>query len=363
MIQKIKNLITIILFALVCYGFSAAIIFAPKKEYSMTERRALKKAPLPSSDSLLSGKFMSDFDDFTLDQFPLRDSFRKIKANFSKNVLLKKDNHGLYLKNGYLSKIEYPANFDKIQKNLTKISNINTQYLKNTNCNIFYSIIPDKNYFLAQNDFPKMDYYALLQKVQENLSFAKYINIFPLLSLQNFYKTDQHWKQEDLLPIAQKLTEEMGSKNKIKNPTLNKLENPFYGTYYGQAALSVLPDEIYYYTNPTMENATVTSYNTGSPQNAQIYNMKKAQGRDPYEMFLEGSNPLITIQNPSATTEKELIIFRDSFASSLSPLFIDSYAKITLVDLRYIQSSMLKNFIEFTNQDVLFLYSTLILNN
>ena len=80
-------------------------------------------------------------------------------------------------------------------------------------------------------------------------------------------------------------------------------------------------------------------------------------------MFLSGSDALLTIENPNAATEKELVVFRDSFGSSLAPLLATGYAKITLVDLRYLQSDLLGNFIDFENQDVLFLYSTLVLNN
>ena len=91
--------------------------------------------------------------------------------------------------------------------------------------------------------------------------------------------------------------------------------------------------------------------------------MEKAYGKDPYEMFLSGSLSLITIENPNATTDKELVIFRDSFGSSIAPLLVEGYAKITLVDIRYITSDLVGRFIDFENQDVLFLYSTLVLNN
>ena len=80
-------------------------------------------------------------------------------------------------------------------------------------------------------------------------------------------------------------------------------------------------------------------------------------------MFLSGSKSLLTIENPNATTDKELIIFRDSFGSSIAPLLAEGYAKITLVDIRYMSPNMLGNFMEFTDQDVLFLYSTGVLNN
>ena len=68
------------------------------------------------------------------------------------------------------------------------------------------------------------------------------------------------------------------------------------------------------------------------------------------------------INNPSAKTERELVIFRDSFTSSLAPLLVESYKTITLVDLRYINSSILDKYINFENQDVLFIYNSLILN-
>ena len=41
----------------------------------------------------------------------------------------------------------------------------------------------------------------------------------------------------------------------------------------------------------------------------------------------------------------------------------ESYAKITLVDLRYLPSYLLGDYVDFHGQDVLFLYSSLLLNN
>ena len=45
------------------------------------------------------------------------------------------------------------------------------------------------------------------------------------------------------------------------------------------------------------------------------------------------------------------------------PLLVQGYARVTLVDIRYIQIDVLDRFLEFSGQDVLFLYSTLVLNN
>ena len=83
---------------------------------------------------------------------------------------------------------------------------------------------------------------------------------------------------------------------------------------------------------------------------------------DPYDIYLDGASSLIEITNTNSLSDKELIIFRDSFGSSVAPLLVPYYKKVTLVDIRYLMIDLLGNYIEFNNQDVLFLYSTLIYN-
>jgi hypothetical protein len=94
-----------------------------------------------------------------------------------------------------------------------------------------------------------------------------------------------------------------------------------------------------------------------------LYDMVKASGKDPYDMFLSGELSKVVIENPNAKTDKELIVFRDSYGRSILPLLAEDYAKITVLDIRYAHPMMLLAGIEFENQDVLFLYSTLVLNN
>ena len=102
-----------------------------------------------------------------------------------------------------------------------------------------------------------------------------------------------------------------------------------------------------------------------------VYQPEKLTGRDPYDFYLGGAAALITVENPAAAQRaeeageapRELILFRDSFGSSIAPLFLADYAKVTLVDIRYMQSAMLDQFIEFDGQDVLFLYGASMIND
>ena len=150
----------------------------------------------------------------------------------------------------------------------------------------------------------------------------------------------------------------------LKNPVFAPaIAEDFHGVYAGQLAIDSISDRLIHVTSESINSCTVTSYDSGKAQPVPFYDMEAASGRDPYEMFLNGADALLVIENPSANSGRELIIFRDSFGSSLAPLLIESYDKITLVDIRYIQSGMLGNFIDFDSQDVLFIYSSGLLNN
>lgn len=302
-----------------------------------------------------------------MDQFPLRDHFRSIKAAVSRYLLLQKDNHGLYSVNGMLSKLEYPMKESRVSASLDKIQTIYQTYLEDTDCKLYVSLIPDKNAYLAPKaGYPSMDYDALTRMVHDRTSFADYIEISDLLSSEDYYRTDQHWKQECILDVADRI----GS---VMNPaatgyssdsfTIQSLDQPFYGAYAGQSALPCKADTIYYLTNPDLEACKVTDYNSGTAKEGRIYDLAKGNGKDSYELFLSGADPLLVIENPKASSQKELVVFRDSFGSSLLPLLTARYASITLIDLRYMKSDLLPQYVSFKDQDVLFLYSTLILNN
>jgi hypothetical protein len=96
---------------------------------------------------------------------------------------------------------------------------------------------------------------------------------------------------------------------------------------------------------------------------AAMYDLEKGKTESPYDLFLSGTAAMLTIENPGAANGKKLILFRDSFGSSLAPLLVSGYESITLVDIRYVQSIALKEYVDFSGADVLFLYSTLLLNN
>lgn len=342
---------------------SFSLWFGPKADYTYAERRKLAQMPELSARSVLWGEFMEDFEAFSLDQFPLRDTFRKLKSQFHYKLLNQSDNNGIYLVDDVVVKIEYPFSETSLNYAADRLQYVYDTFLKNTDCKIYTSIVPDKGYYLAQqNGYPSLDYVAMYTQYRQALPWATYVEIADLLDPNDYYRTDTHWRQERIYDVAQRLLETMGtSVPPVESYTPEKLETPFYGVYFGQAALPMESEEMVVLKSQTLSGCRVFDYITG--EYTDIYNMEKLTSPDLYDVFLSGGQPLLTIENPNAQTDRELILFRDSFGSSIAPLLVSDYSKVTLIDIRYIAPEQLGYYLTFTDQDVLFLYSTLILNN
>lgn len=333
----------------------------PAKEMSQAERRPLAQMPDFSIQSLLNGKFREGFESYSLDQFPMRDNFRRIKTLFHTGVLRQKDNNGIYLADGSAVKQEYPLNEDSVGRAIGRFQGIYDKYLTGSRC--FYAIVPDKGYYLAeQSGHFVLDYDVLYARIAEGLPWAEEIDLRPVLTGQDYYRTDTHWRQEALLPAASALCEGLGvTPPRAEDYQAVPVERPFYGVLYGQAALPMEPDTLYLMESSTLSQCSVYDYET--QKTGSIYDMDKLSSRDLYDVYLSGARALLTIENPNGKPERELIVFRDSFGSAMVPLLVEDYAKVTLVDIRYIQSGLLGQFLDFHGQDVLFLYSALVLNN
>lgn len=361
--DKIRNKIITVTMAVLLFGISLFCILKPADEFSESERRLLAGSPELTAESVISSEFMDGFEEYAADQFPARDEFRGIKAFAEYNIFKKSDNNGIFMAEGHLSKIDYPGQPDMWRNASEKFRYIYENYLEDGACRVYLSIVPDKNFYIAEkNGYPTVDFNELAGYFRNEMEYAEYIDLTGLLSAGDYYRTDTHWRQECITDAAEKLAEAMGKKVSTEYE-VNEPDMLFYGVYRGQYALPCEPDTIYYLSNETIDGCRVTSYDTGMPVEKTMYDMEKAGGRDGYELFLSGADALIVIENPAAKEKRELVMFRDSFGSSIAPLLTEGYSKITLIDIRYIQSSMLDAFIDFEGQDVLFLYSTSLLNS
>ncbi len=270
------------------------------------------------------------------------------------------DSGGVYLAGGYAFKAE-SLNASSVSFAADRFRFIYDRYLAGKNMHIYLSVIPDKNYFAAPgSDQPSIDYEKLIADLKAQTDFAAYIDITQTLELSDYYRTDSHWRQDRILDTAALLASAMNTPLAASYETVTA-DVPFYGSYSGKTLIPLPPDEICYLENDALKNCHVYDYETDS--RLPVYDLDRLSGDNPYEMFLSGPKALLAIQNPAAASDKELILFRDSFASSLAPLLAEGYRTVTLVDIRYLSPAILDRFLTFDGQDVLFLYSTPVLNN
>ena len=359
--RKKQSILTVSLLGAFLFGFAIWSALKPADAQSQSERRSLAQKPAFSLSAFADGKWTSDFESYTLDQFPLRDTFRTLKALAVRDLFREKDNNGIYVADGYAAKLDPTLNESSLDHAASRFRYVYETYLKDTDAKVYLSIIPDKNYFLAaENGYPSLDYERLFADMREKTDYAQYIDLTGALSLSSYYRTDTHWRQEELLPVAKLLADTMGT-DLPEGFTSVTLGTPFSGVYRGQSALPMPPDTLTYLTNDALEGCRVYDYENDAY--LPIYTLDKAGGNDPYEIFLSGPKSLLRIENPNSATERNLIVLRDSFAASLIPLLAESYREITLIDIRYLSPASLGKFVDFDAQDVLFLYSTSVLND
>lgn len=359
--EKQQNRFLVWVMALFLGLMTLALWCKAPSDYSDSERRRLAQMPTISLSGITSGRFMSQFESYTQDQFPGRDALRGLKTVFSTTVLGQLDNNGLYFYDGYGAKLEYPLDEASVSHAADRFSYLYDTCLAPGDCNVYLSVIPDKNCFLGpESGRLTLDYPALIEQLRQAMPYADYIDITQTLELSDYYKTDPHWRQEALTDTAAALAEGLGIRLQ-EEYTVTTLDIPFYGVYAGQSALSLEPEPLRYLTSPALEQCVVTNLESGST--GGVYDPEKAAGKDPYDLFLSGPVSLLTIDNPACTSDRELVVFRDSFASSLIPLLCEGYSRITLVDIRYLQTEYVSKMVDFHGQDVLFLYSTLVLNH
>lgn len=355
--DNIKNIVVSVIFVLIIVSMLIINIVKEDTLISISERRKLEQFPKFSFSSLVNGSFFNKFDTYTTDQFVARELFRKTKVLTEYNLFNRLDYNNIYEEGGILVEQTYPLNEKSVLNLVKKINDIKSRFLTENN-NTYLTIVPDKNYFVSGDNL-KLDYDKMQDLLRTNLSWAKYIDIFDTLNLSCYYATDSHWKQEKILDTVDKIKQEMGLIDSFEYE--EKYISNFNGVYSGQFPINDADDELKILTNEILENCIVYDYVTNTTN--KIYDMSKLNSYDKYDIYLSGATALIRIDNPSADNDKELVIFRDSYGSSLTPLLVGSYSSVIVVDTRYISPKALDNYIEFSNQDILFEYSVSIVNN
>lgn len=267
----------------------------------------------------------------------------------------------VYVYNGYAAKTDAAFDTDSLDRAAYRFRHLYDLYFAGRT--VYLAVVPDKAQFTVPPEgYTPAGAAETADYLCGALDFLTPVDIAAGLTLADYYRTDPHWRQEQLRPTADALLTAMGAPvSGTRDETLCALEGAFHGSYWGKTEEPLEPDTLSYLTSPVLEGCTVHYYETDT--DGGVYDFDAAQDA-PYDLFLSGSRSLLRIDSPDALSDRTLVVFRDSFGSSLIPLLAESYRTVYAVDIRYLSSDLLGRFVDFpADADVLLLYSTTVLHN
>lgn len=356
--NKKYSIFITVLFCVFIFGFGIALFVLPDKTFSEQENRYLAQWKAPTLSTLQSGRFMEDFEDYVVDQFPLRDSWISLKA-WCEKLLGKEENNAVYF--GTDDKTLFAQFTAPTEAELAKrVDYVNT-LADNLIVPVYFSLIPDKSYVWAQRlpeNAPLVDDGSMLDAAAALCSpWVNWIDLKDAITGEDaFYRTDHHWSTMGAYQGYLALTDAMNGSAEPLDYAPTLVSNAFYGTTWSSSGASwVTPDEMYTWV-PETDNITVTRYPNGEAEAGELYVEEKLEQKDKYSMFLGGNQPLCIIRNSSVQGGR-LLVIRDSYADSLAPFLALSYSEVHLFDLRYNRTSIQEYVTEHDIDQVLVLYS------
>ena len=232
---KIKNIVNAIVFCVAVFGFAILCLVLPKPEFLDSERRPAAQFPTLNMETVMKDgleygdSFMKQFDDkYTPDNFPFRDFFRNLKSFVNTYVFNKSDKDGVYVVDGVAAEMQEKIDEASIAHAAEKLTFIYEKYLKDKGITPYFSIIPDKGYFLSEaNGYLSMDYDEFIAQMLSNVEFMEYINIKDSLEVDDFYASDTHWRQEEIVKMAQEKATEIIANAQAKSREMRKTAQDF----------------------------------------------------------------------------------------------------------------------------------------
>lgn len=375
--KKLYKKIMIVLFALFMLIMPALtlIFMSPEPEpFSENENRYLARFPKLSFETYQNEKFMNGFDDWISDRFFGREEWIVLK-NSSDKLIGKTEFNGVFIEDGMMMQIWkeydkeiYERNLNSINGFLERHTEMPTYFMLVPNAQEIYAdSLPPFAQVSSQKDFIDQFYSSL-----KNISGT--IDAYSMLKDNKdsyiYYRTDHHWTSYGAYLAYKAAAPVLGYEGIDKDKfNVEHVSDQFKGTLYSKTLdKSVAPDVMDYYILKENEpDVKVSVFREFDPEQGKIlydeydsmYFREFLNVKDKYASFLGQNTPIVTVENENAENNRSLLIIKDSYAHSIVPFLSKEYSKVTMLDLRYIQTDF-QNMISLEDYDqLLFLYNVI----
>ncbi|UFJ42638.1 hypothetical protein LOK74_09145 [Brevibacillus humidisoli] len=334
----------------------------PDRAFSEPENRVLEVLPTFSLQSLLSGKFTSNYEKYVSDQIPFRDVWIGMKTDADR-AMGRRESNGVYLgKDGYLIQSFTPPTDGDMEEKIAAIHSFDSatpsvrkhMMLVPTAASLYKDKLPAFA--------PVADQLMYLDQVRQALRpTIRFVDVYPALNVEReqsiFYKTDHHWTTKGAFYAYRELCKSMGIAPKdAEDFNIRLATNEFYGSLYSKSGFKhIEPDRIELYLPKDKKKYRVEYVDERQTSNS-LYEMEHLDKKDKYAVFLNGNHGLvkITTNHPEG---KKLLVVKDSYANSLIPFLAEHFSEVYVVDLRYCEENLISFVQEHRIPDVLLLYN------
>ncbi|MBQ9142569.1 MAG: hypothetical protein IJX63_12405 [Lachnospiraceae bacterium] len=353
---------TVVFLCLIMLVFLIGDLVQKDVFFSESENRILASKPKLSKESVTSGKYMEQYEEYVNDQFVSRNNWIAMKTHMD-IWMQKKVINGVYLaEDDYLIEQHLAEDFpqETIEKRLTLLKQLVQDYpqtkvmLVPTADNILTDKLPAFAPYYDQRD--------LLEQVKESVGEAHVIDMFPVLEAHTeeeiYYRTDHHWTTLGAYYGYEAFTKAYGLPTRwYLKGEMETVTDSFLGSLHSKLNLPTEAEEIKIFPR-TLETKIQITYDFTKKTNS-FYSDSYLQGKNKYGYFLDDNHAVIEMER-EAFSERVLFVIKDSYANSMLPMLAHHYRKIYVLDLRYFSGNLadfMQSCDEYGNMDVLVLYN------
>lgn len=332
----------------------------PDRAFSESENRKLAQVPEFSGSALADGSWFSALGSYMADQFPGRDGW--ITINLWMNRLLgQKESSGVYLcDDGYLMQAPGDPNEASLARNLEAINTFGTEH---TDLNITMTVVPNAVTILSDKlpaNAPVRDQAADLAGIESALSGVTFVDVTDSLMRHNseylFYRTDHHWTSLGAYYAFTAVADAMDiDAPSLDDYTVYPVSTTFEGTLSSRSGSHSARDQVDIYV-PAADVDYYVTYTDSQTHISSMYSRAALDQKDHYTVFFGGNFSRLDIIT-TADTDRNLLLFKDSYANCFVQFLYPYFDRIIMVDPRYYYDNV-ENLV--TSQgitDVLLLYN------
>lgn len=350
--NNLLKYITIIFFFAFIFIIPIATLSTPDKKISEIENKILTPLPKLNSKTITDKSFMTNFDKYSADQFPLRSDFLKLK-NYYNYIVGNRKFRDIYI--GENDRLMEKFIFEKniVDKNISQATKFSKYLYNNYGIKSTLMVIPTSiafyddelpswamtdnqkivlNYIKSQIDILPSINYTSTKEVSPILNFySPYDILNKYKDMPIYFNTDHHWTQLGARIAYEDMYGNASAIELLSDSNYKEVSKDFYGTYYSKALLpQIKGDKIYAYENFNNFKISIDfdkEFNT-------LYDKDKLKGKNKYQYFLHG-DPAFALIEGNTNSSNEILIFKDSYAHNFIPFLTSSYKKIHVIDPRY----------------------------